>query len=233
MQYFRSYLTGRGQGFWQMVNAAGTPFGQRVWAGIVVTAPTPVPPLPTASLAPNSMMISFTVDQATILVGQGVTFRWTTQNASAVYFYPQGQDYKCCARAAIGAETAYPQSSATWELRVEDGAGGVEVRPLFISVLGNLTPTPTQIISDGSLGPTDVSYFNATPIGKGCVTLQWSIQGQLSSVGIQRDGQPIGTPQSASGNINDCPGTGTRVYTLIASGSSGSAVSTARTVSAY
>lgn len=35
------------QGFWQMTNAAGVPFGQRVWVGIRVPgAPTPVPPPP-------------------------------------------------------------------------------------------------------------------------------------------------------------------------------------------
>jgi len=85
-------------------------------------------------------------------------------------------------------------------------------------------------ISNSGSGPTDVSYFLASPIGNGCVSLQWSIQGQLASISLVRDNQPIGTPQAASGNINDCPGQGTHVYSLVATGSPGIAVSTARTV---
>ncbi len=221
------------QGFWQMYNSAGAPFGERVWAGIVVPgAPTPVPPPPTAVPLPGGVVNYFTVDNTTITVGQGVTFRWDAQNVRAVYFYLQGQDYRCCGRPGTSVETVYPQASGTWELRVERNDGGIDIRNIYINVTGSgIEPAPPS--GSGGIGPTTVNIYNVTPNGGGCVNIQWQITGQLASLAISRDGQILPTPQSASGSFNDCPGTGSRVYALVASAGNGNAVSTSRTVSVY
>ena len=130
------------QGFWQMYNTSGIPFGVRVWVGInVLGPPTATPPPPTAVVTPNGVVNYFTADQAIINLGQGVNFRWDTANANAVYFYQEGQDYNCCGRPGTSVETVYPQTSGVWDLRVVDNNGGVTVRQIYMTVIGSLTPT--------------------------------------------------------------------------------------------
>ena len=68
------------QGFWEMKNSAGVPFGQQVYVAVTVAgAPTPVPP-PTATPAPG---IWFGADRDQIAAGECTTVRWDVTNAPA------------------------------------------------------------------------------------------------------------------------------------------------------
>ena len=60
------------QGFWQMVNDQGTPFGQTIWVGITVVDPAKPTPAP----VPAPSITSFTVSPSSITLGQCVTAKW-------------------------------------------------------------------------------------------------------------------------------------------------------------
>ncbi|MCB0059424.1 MAG: transporter substrate-binding domain-containing protein, partial [Caldilineaceae bacterium] len=79
---------GQYTGTWQMTDAAGQPFGQRIWVRIQVPmGPQPVIPTPTPAQG-----INFTADRTTIRAGECVNFRWDVTNVMAVFFYRDGQD---------------------------------------------------------------------------------------------------------------------------------------------
>ena len=72
------------QGFWQMNDASGTPFGERVWVGITVPV-NPHPPRPPTDTVPG---ISFTANPTSITQGQCTTFNWNVQGVQGVWFFP-------------------------------------------------------------------------------------------------------------------------------------------------
>ncbi|NTU59730.1 MAG: hypothetical protein HGA98_01575, partial [Deltaproteobacteria bacterium] len=79
------------QGFWELRNPQGQPFGPRFWVGIRV--PNPNPPTPAPPPTPSTG-ISFTVDRTQIKAGECVTFRWDVEGVKEVYFYAEGESWE-------------------------------------------------------------------------------------------------------------------------------------------
>ena len=102
------------QGFWQMHDASGTPFGTKIYVGIQVKAPTPT----AAPTSPPSPSISFTVDRTNITAGECVVFSWNVQNVKAVYFYAEGQDPQDHGVAGQGSQTECPPQTTAYYLTV-------------------------------------------------------------------------------------------------------------------
>ena len=119
------------QGFWQMANAGGRPFGERIWAGIQVPAPAVVAPPPTQTPAPG---ITFGVDRATINAGECANFNWNVTGVKAVYFYPQGQPYQNYGVGGQGNKAMCPTGTTVYELRVEQQDGSVQTRQIQVNV---------------------------------------------------------------------------------------------------
>lgn len=180
------------QGFWQMSNAEGTPFGQKVWVGIKVEAPPPPKPQPTAVPQPG---IEFGVDRTTINSGECVNFWWRVQNVKAVYFYPQGANYQQYGVAGEAGKQECLGGTTTYELRVIKRDDSQEVRQIQITV--NQAAAAPQI-----------QRYDAQPremrLGQ-CLNLSWQVVGAVDRVALVRGRQPLWDYAPTGGSYHDCP----------------------------
>lgn len=194
------------QGFWQMKNAAGVPFGQTIYVGIQVPPPAPPPTqTPVAS-------IQFTANPTSVTAGQPVNFSWNVQNVKEVYFYWDGEDWRNHGVPGVGTSTQYPTRSQNYYLRVVQNNNEVVTRTIYITVI----PVPNAPV---------INQFFASPgsIVQGqCTALNWSVSGQVNQVNIARGNTAIWNSAPVSGQMQDCPpGQGTITYNLTASGPGG------------
>lgn len=110
----------------------------------VLPAP-PVPPtatpLPTATPVPTAFptatpaaSISFTADSTVITQGNCTTLRWSVENVQAVWVYPLGQPYTQYPVPGNGTQQVCPQTTTTYEMRVQLTDGSVQFRQVTIQV---------------------------------------------------------------------------------------------------
>ena len=199
------------QGFWNMVNPAFQPFGQKIWVGIqVIPAPTPTP-RPTQTPSPN---MQFVADRTVINAGEPVNFSWTVTGAQQVYFYTLGQNYLNFPVPSQSTRTEYPSQTTIFELRTLYLNNTTEVRQIQIQV--NPPPINAPKITRFIVTPSDRIY-----IGQ-CVNLQWTVEGTVDRIILLRSGVEIWGGAPTSGSFNDCPpAVGTAVYAIQASGPGG------------
>jgi ABC-type amino acid transport substrate-binding protein len=202
------------QGFWQMANAGGRPFGERIWAGIRVPAPVSAAPAPTQTPAPG---ISFGVDRTTINSGECVNFNWNVSGVKAVYFYPQGQPYQNFGVQGQGGKPMCPTGTTIYELRVERQDGSTAVRQIQVNV-------------NAVAGAPVIAEFRSSPefdLNAGqCADFRWRIDGAVSRVALVRDNGALWDYAPVVGSFNDCPpGSGQQNYELQAWGPGGFAKS--------
>ncbi len=181
------------QGIWQMVDDQNRPFGDRIWVGITVPAPPTATPAPTQTPSPS---IQFSVNRNDILQGECVTFAWNVQNATAVYFYAQGEAWQNNQVQPVGNRVACPATTTTYFLRVLNPNGTVEERQSVINVRPNVN---APNISQFSASPTQVT------VGQ-CVQLQWDVQGSVNRVIISNQFRVIWENAPSRGNTQDCTG---------------------------
>jgi len=198
------------QGFWQMRNPSNTSFGETIWVGIRVPAPTQPTPAPTQTPVPG---ITFTTTSNNITQGQCVTNSWSTSNVQAVFYFQQGQNWENYGVAGVGSRQECPQQTTTYFLRVQMRDGSVQTRELTVAV------TPV-------IGAPVISQFTASPlqinVGQ-CVTLQWNVEGNTTRVALLRNNGALWDGAPVRGSFQDCPpGAGQMTYTLQASGPGGS-----------
>jgi len=197
------------QGVWQMVDEQNRPFGDRIWVGITVPSPATATPLPTQTPSPT---IQFTVNTTDIVQGQCVTFSWNVQNATAVYFYAQGEAWQNNQVTPQNTRVVCPATTTTYFLRVSKPDGGVEERQIVI----NVRP---------SVGAPVIALFTASPpqVTAGqCVQLQWDVQGSVTRVTVSNQFRVIWDNAPVRGNTQDCTGAPATVeYRLQATGPGG------------
>lgn len=206
------------QGFWQMHDANGVPFGERVWVQIVVPgAPTPVPPPPPTPV-PG---ISFSANPTVISQGQCTTFSWSVQGIQGVWFFPQDQPWQNYGVPGVSSQQACPQQTTTYFLRVQFNDGTVRQQQITITVnpaisgpvIERFTADPAQI----TLGQT--------------VNIQWQVSGGVTRIAILRNGAAIWDGAPTTGSYNDVPqSAGSVTYAIQAFDAGGQAVQTSRTV---
>ncbi len=207
------------QSFWQMHDADGQPFGQRIYAGIRVPA-QPVPtPRPTAT---PSAAVNFWTDKVSLLQGECTVNHWRTQNVQAVYYYRDGQAWQDHGVTGDGDVQECPDQSMTYYLRVVQRDGAVEQRAIFVDV------TP-------AVNAPWINYFVADPpgqIGVGqCMTLRWDVLGNVARVKISSNDRVLWEQAPFRGSLQDCPGNeGTYQYLLEAEGPGGVSRATHLTV---
>lgn len=199
------------QAFWEMRNDQAEPFGQRVWVGITVAVPPTPVPAPTQTPSPT---ISFTVDRTSIREGECVTFSWNVQNIQAVWFYPDGTDFNSSPTTGVNSSVQCPRTTTTYNLRVLNTNGAVEIRQITIFVEpSNSAPK----ISSFTVAPPSV------PAGQ-CVQVNWRVEGSVDNVVISRDSIVLWKGAPLAGTTNDCPSTpGFAIYVIEASGPGGTA----------
>ncbi len=198
------------QGVWQMTNARGTAFGERLKVNVQVPAAPTVTPAPTQTPAPG---VSFTVDRTQIKAGECVTFRWSVQNVKEVYFYAEGQAWQDHGVAGEGRSQECPPVTTTYYLRVVYVNGTVDVRQITIFV---------EAAPEAPL----IARFTVDPAGQitrgQCVTIRWTVEGDVDTVRLTANGQVLWDPAPTGGNVQDCPAAaGTMSYLLEARGPGG------------
>ncbi len=198
------------QGFWQMRNASGAPFGQTIWVGIQVPAPPTPPPPPTQTPSPT---IQFNANPTTVNQGQPVTFNWNVQNVRAVYFYHDGQNWQNHGVAGVSSAVEYPAQSMNYYLRVVQTNNETQTRQIFITVI----PTPNA---------PEIREFYVQPaelLEGQCVAIYWDVRGQVGKITISKNNQPLWDGAPLSGKLDDCPKpAGQYNYAINATGPGGS-----------
>jgi polar amino acid transport system substrate-binding protein len=202
-------IPGQYTGIWQMVNAQGRPFGQKIWVRVQVSrgpSPTPAPtPTPVSG-------INFTVDRTNIRAGECVNFRWDVINVRAVYFYKEGQDFRQHGVAGQSGQRECPQRTTTYYLHVDKRDGTAVVPAITIYVQSD---PDAPYIQSFSANPTRIDTG-------GCTTIRWQVIGQINSVTIKRNNRSWWDGAPASGSQQDCISqVGDYSYELEASGPGG------------
>lgn len=198
------------QGIWQMFDAQGVPFGQRMWVGIQIPGPptaTPVPPPPGGNL-------SFSADRTTIRRGERVILNWNVTGVKAVYVYEQGSRWEDNGVAGQGGREVWPQYTTIYEMRVVKVDDNVEVRQIRIDVLDPIQPTPTW--TPVPAVPVIYSFTANTnePEAGSCVSLRWDVGGNIAYIKLVRNGQEI-MNNAGQRQYNDCQSNpGQYSYTL-------------------
>lgn len=200
---------GQYTGIWQMVNAQGQPFGQKIWVRIQVPyGPGPVPqPTPTPIQG-----INFTVDRTSIRAGECVNFRWDVTNVLAVFFYREGQDFRQHGVAGQSGQRECPQQTTTYYLHVDkrDGTAAVPSIPIYVQ-----SDPDAPYIQSFTANPSRINAGSCTTIG-------WQVLGQVNGVTIQRDGRTWWDGAPTTGSQQDCIGqSGAYTYEIEARGPGG------------
>ncbi|MBP6468804.1 MAG: transporter substrate-binding domain-containing protein [Chloroflexi bacterium] len=198
------------QAFWSMRNAQGRTFGDRIWVGIRVPSPATATPAPTQTPSAN---IQFTVDRSNITAGQCVTFNWNVVGARAVYFFQRGQNWQNFPVPAVGTRSECPPETTVYQLRVDRLDNTVEVREITVLVQPVIG---APVIHRFTVTPADQLIFGQ------CVTLNWWVEGRITTIRLLRDNVTIWDSAPVNGSTSDCPTqTGITTYRIEATGPGG------------
>jgi len=141
------------QGFWQMMNDKGTPFGQTIWVGITVVDPSKPTPAP----VPAPKIKAFGVTPASVTIGQCVTASWVVKgNVTKVVLERDGKDLLKGAPASGEYKDCPPNTGKIVYALGAYGPGGQEIKQVTIKVT-NTSPTlvpPTPVPVNPLVGPT-------------------------------------------------------------------------------
>jgi polar amino acid transport system substrate-binding protein len=211
------------QGAWQMVDAQGEGFGERLKVSITVKAgPTPTPkPQPTP--VPG---IDFKVDRDQIKAGECVVFSWTVKNVKSYYFYSQFENWQDHPKTGdTGSEKECPQVQTTYYLRVVYPDNSIP------------SPWPITIYVQAAPEAPRITKFTVDPNGqitKGTtVTIRWQVDGKVDWVRLTANGASLWDHAPNSGNITHTPGAaGPVTYLLEVGWPGGSPITEKRQITA-
>lgn len=211
VQLYAPIVPGTYQAWWEMRNAQGAPFGQRLYLGIQVPPPPTPTPLPTQTLVPG---INFSADRTSIKAGERVVLSWNVTNVKAIYLYVLGEPWEQRGVSGQGTRQVYLQNTTVYELRVVKPDDQVETRQIRIDV----TPVPNAPM---------IARFTVDPsfqISAGqCVNLTWDVQGDVTKVTLTSAGLAIWDSAPVRGTLKNCPsGSGGVSYAIDATGPGGS-----------
>jgi polar amino acid transport system substrate-binding protein len=209
------------QGFWQMINPARLPFGERLMVGIQVPAPNPATP----TLAPDAPRIyRFTVNPTSIQFGACVMINWqVTGNVSTVNLFRDDEPIWMNGPAAGNLQDCPARpGQIRYEIRAT-GPGGMGRAEQFVLVSETLPPTATPPPQP----PPQIVAFDVQPgqveLGQ-CVNVSWTVNGTVDRLRLLRNGQVILDNAPNTGQVGDCPPSpGSVVYRLEATGAGQSA----------
>lgn len=181
---------------WSMVNTHfDRAFGESVWVSAQVVLPTATPTLtPTPSQTPPPY-ISFSANPQEIDEGNCSTLTWSTLNVKAVFLYPLGENWEDFGVVGSGSKEVCPVTSTTYELRVILRNDSIVTRNATIRVISTATPPS---IDELTVTPSTIT------LGE-CVTIEWSVSGEVNSISLSRDGTVLWPSAPVFGTFEDCP----------------------------
>lgn len=196
---------------WHILNGYREPVGQAFSALIRVPGDEHSAPLPTMTASPN---VKFEISSTQVAPHGKVALTWDIKQANAVYFYPAGQVWQSNRVPLTGVRIYYPTVSTQYNLRVVNKDLTVESYKREVEV-------------SPALGMPEIVLFELlpdrrAPLGR-CIEITWSVRGGLAtSISLLADEATLLTDEYRQGAYTDCPTeAGLRVYTLVASGPSG------------
>jgi hypothetical protein len=197
-------------GFWEMADAEGRGFGERMHVSVLVAAPPTPTPVPTQVPVRD---IVFAADPTAIMAGESTTFSWRADGAQSVYFFPEGRDFQQYPVPPIGQRIASPNFTTTYVLRAVWSDGAYEERKIRIDVG---TPEDAPYIAWFSVTPD-----HRVPLGY-CVDLRWDVQGAATNVRVVASGDVLQDNVPLNGYLQHCPtSVGTVRYGVEAHGPGG------------
>jgi hypothetical protein len=157
--------------------------------------------------------IQFGANPTTINAGECSVLTWNTENVQAVYLYEQGEPWQANGVSGGGSRTICPATTTTYELRVVRLDGSVEIRQVTVYVI--------PVVDAPSITRFTVDPPNQINVGQ-CVDIRWSVEGEVTTVTINRDRTTLWDGAPLSGSLRDCPpGTGEMTYGITAVGPGG------------
>lgn len=159
--------------------------------------------------------ISFWADSTSIEQGQCTRLRWDVQNVQAVWVYPQGADFNRYPRVGQDSERVCPNTTTTYEMRVQLRDGSTVFRQVTINVTA---PPPPPAPANPLAGTRwNVVQFNtgagiSTLIGGSRINVEFGGNGQVTgnsgcntfSGSYQVNGNRLSVGQLGGGMMN-CP----------------------------
>ena len=187
------------QGFWQMVDARGAPFGPRIWVGIqVVNAPQPATPTASA-LAP--VIDAFSLNPTAIEPNGCTDIAWATRNTASVRIW-RSQALIADSMPANGAIRECPPVTGPLTYRLEATGGGQTAWSNAVLTVGR-DPAPSGLVGTawqvtayanspgalvGLVGDTQIDIaFGADGVLRGSAgcntyTANYTVRGNLLSI---------------------------------------------------
>jgi polar amino acid transport system substrate-binding protein len=193
------------EGVWQMVDAQGTAFGERLKVNITVKAGPTATPKPQPTPVPG---IDFKVDRDHIKAGECVVFSWTVKNVKAYYFYSQFERWQDNPEQGdTGSEQECPQVQTTYYLRVVYPDNSVP------------SPWPITIYVQAAPEAPRIAKFTVDPNGQidrgTTVTIRWQVDGKVDWVRLTANGTSLWDPAPNTGNTTHTPETAGPVAYLL------------------
>ncbi|HIP71249.1 MAG TPA: META domain-containing protein [Anaerolineae bacterium] len=139
----------------------------------------PPPPVPTATPTPLPTAvpsINFWADRTTINEGECTALRWDVKNIQAVWVYPQGANYLDFPVTGQGGQQVCPNTTTTYEMKVQKTDGSFETRQVTIAV------NPGNPLGNTNWALTSMNG-NQVPIPGSNITTFFANGGQLSGFG--------------------------------------------------
>jgi len=211
------------EGVWQMVDAQGIGFGERLKANVTVKAGPTATPQPKPTPLPS---VDFKVDRDQIKAGECVVFSWSVKNVKAYYFYSQFENWQDHPKTGdTGSEKVCPQAQTTYYLRVVYPDNSVP------------SPWPVTIYVQAAPEAPKIAKFTVDPNGEiargTTVTLRWQVDGKVDWVRLTANGASLWDPAPNSGNITHTPGAaGPVTYLLEVGWPGGSPITEKRQITA-
>jgi heat shock protein HslJ len=197
-------------GIWNMENADGTAFGQRVRVYVKVLAGPTATPAPTQTPVPG---VTFTVDRDQINYGECVNFYWKVENVKEVYFYHEGEDWRDNGVTGEETRTECPPATLNYYLRVVMRDDKVWTGKITIYVTGQ--PDAPYINRFTADPPNQVTLGQS-------VLLQWEVFNQVNKITLSANDVVLWEGAPVKGSTTDIPAAvGTMSYVLLAEGDGG------------
>jgi len=199
------------QGFWQMTQPNGTPFGMTVYAGISIPGNYTEPSINYFYTDPNEVKTGGCTVVYWDVSGEVNNVTLTNNSGASVWDpAPVNGNYKEC----------YDNAGSYYFRLTVTGPGGTAVKDTVVVVKQKEPPKPQlpEIMTFG-VRPREILLGN-------CATFTWDVR-NANSVVLSRDGEQIGS-YGANGTMQDCPpSAGQLTYKLTAKNGDGSDSATA------